>query len=157
MPKKIAAIGVEIPVNDSTHIPLRSKTSLLDYDIAIIDPNIWKFYGSYDDYLGKPCLNDSLSFQLKEHTEHWKHEIVQASEAGKALFVLLNKFKEVYVATGEKSYSGTGRNRSTTRHVTSHNNYQVIPGSMPFRNANGKSMRLAGKDNVLARIIHHAA
>ena len=62
MPKQIAAIGVEIPVNDSTHIPLRSKTSLLDYDIAIIDPNIWQFYGSYDDYLGKPCLNDSLSF-----------------------------------------------------------------------------------------------
>ena len=65
--KSVVSIGIDIPGVEIESINFKSKTSLLDYDIAIIDPTIYDFYVyNYEDYLGKPCLNDSNSFFLKE-------------------------------------------------------------------------------------------
>src|SRR3990172_8422377 len=147
----VVGIGINIPGVDIEEVGLKSKVSLLDYDIAIIDPAIYSFYGySYDEYLGKPCLDDSNSFSLKEHIEHWRREILESIRAGKNIFLMLNKEQEVYIATGEKSYSGTGRNRQTTRQVTMTSNYQIVPAGIQVTNSNGSSMVLVGKDNVLA-------
>ena len=125
--------------------------SLLDFDIIIIDPAIDDFYGySYDNYQGRPCLDDTNSFRLKEHIEHWRREILEAIKAGKNVFLYLNEEEEVFIATGQKSYSGTGRNRQTTRHVGLASNYQIIPGGIETTNSNGSSMVLSGKNNELA-------
>jgi hypothetical protein len=150
--KKIISIGFDIPGVDLERINFKSKTSLLDFDISIINPDISNFYGyGDDDYLGKPSLNDSNSFSLKEHLEHWRREIREGIRAGKNIFLMLNKEQTVYVATGTKSHSGTGRNRQTTRHVTSSSNYHLVPGQiMVVTNSNGTSMTLTGKENVLA-------
>ena len=82
MAKKIVAcIGMDIPGAEIESISLKSKVSLLDYDIVIIDPVIDDFYGySYEEYLGKRCLDDSNSFYLKEHIEHWRREILESLE-----------------------------------------------------------------------------
>lgn len=149
---KIIGVGIDMPGTgaevDTTS--LRSKVSLLDYDIAIINPAIYNFYGySFDEYLGKQCLNDSNSFSLLEHLEHWRREILESIRAGKNVFLMLNQEEVVYIATGEKSYSGTGRNRQTTRHVISISNYQLVPGGITVTNSNGSSMVLIGKDNIL--------
>ena len=66
------------------------------------------------------------------------------------IFLMLNQEQEVYVASGEKRYSGTGRNRQETRHVGLISNYQIVPGGINVTNANGSSMRLVGKENILA-------
>jgi len=147
----VVSIGLDIPGTDLEEISLKSKVSLLDYDVAIIDPAIYNFYGySYDEYQGKPSLDDSNSFSLKEHIEHWRREILESIRAGKNIFFMLNKEQEVYVATGGKSFSGTGRNRQTTRHVSITSNYQMVPGGIEVTNSSGSSMTLAGKDNVIA-------
>ncbi len=150
MPKKIATVGFEIPGDDASYIPFGSKSSLLDYDITIFDPSIYEFYRYHEEYRGKPCLNDSESFRLKEQLGHWRQEIHGVLNAGKTVFVLLNSLQEVYAATGERTYSGTGRNREFTRNVSLRSNYDFIPGRPKVRCSNGKSMRLEGKDNVLA-------
>jgi len=151
MPKNIVKIGINIPGDESNYTSLQSKLSLLDYDIAVVNPNIYEFYDYInEDYLGKPCLSDTNSFWLKEHIEHWRREILGAIKASKTIFLLLNELQEVYVATGEKSYSGTGRNRQTTRQVTPFHNYQIIPGGIEVVNSSGTSMRLYEKDNLLA-------
>src|SRR6056297_2355680 len=81
--KSIASVGIEIPGADINRISLRSKTSLLDYDVIIVDPHIYDFYGyNYDNYQGKPCLDDTNSFRLKDHLEHWRREILEAVKAG---------------------------------------------------------------------------
>lgn len=147
----VVSIGINIPGADIEEVSLRSKVSLLDYDIAIIDPAIYSFYGySYDEYQGKPCLDDSNSFSLKEHIEHWRREILEGMRAGKNIFFMLNNEQGVYVATGDKSFSGTGRNRQTTRHVSMASNYQIVPGNIQVTSSNGSSMSLVGKDNVIA-------
>lgn len=150
MPREIATVAFKIPGGGASYIPFHSKSSLLDYDITIFDPSIYEFYGLHEDYRGKPCLDDSHSFRLKEQLEHWRQEIHGALIAGKTVFVLLNSLQEVYVATGERTYSGTGRNRQTTRQVALCRNYDFIPGGLKVRSSNGTSMRLEGKDNVLA-------
>ncbi len=143
MPKKIVTIGVDLPGDQTKYASLKSGLSLLDYDIGIFDPCIYEFYGYHEEYLGKPCLSDSNSFQLKENIEHWRREILEALKAGKTVFMLLNEHDEVYVATGEKSYSGTGRNRQMTRNVAPYTNYRIIPGGIDVTNSKGTAMNLA--------------
>jgi len=71
MAKTIISVGFEIPGNKAKHASLSSKVSLLDYDIAVFNPDISEFSGYPEQYLGKPCLSDSGSFRLKEALEHW--------------------------------------------------------------------------------------
>lgn len=149
--RTIASVGYNIPGTNVEDINIKSKISLLDYDVVIFDPSIYDFYGyGCENYLGKPCLDDYNSFSLKEHIDHWKREILDSIKTGKNVFLMLNKEQEVYVATGEKSFSGTGRNRQTTRHVTNTSNYRMVPGGIKATNAAGSNMMLVGKDNVLA-------
>ena len=149
--KSVVSIGIEIPGSEAKRISLQSKVSLLDYDVIIIDPAIYEFYGySYDDYQGKPCLDDTNSFRLKEHLEHWRREILEAIRAGKNVFIFLNQEQKVFIATGEKTFSGTGRNRQTTRHVDQISNYKIVPSAITVTNSNGSSMVLVGKNNILA-------
>jgi hypothetical protein len=149
MARSIIAVGFEIPGDQAKYASLHSKLSLLDYDIAVFNPVIREFHLYSEEYLGKPCLSDTNSFQLREHLEHWRREILEAIRAGKTVFLLLNTLQEVYIATGEKTYSGTGRNRQTTRHVTIHKNYALVPGIIEIVNTNGESMQLSGRDNLL--------
>jgi hypothetical protein len=150
VPKKIITVGVAVPSEDEFFTSIASNLSLLDYDIAIINPNISGLYGySYEDYQGKPCLSNSNSFKLKEYVDHWRREITEAVKAGKTVFLLLNKIQEVFVATGEESYSGTGHNRQTTRHVDLYSNYRIVPGGISVTNSNGSSMKLTGDNNPL--------
>ncbi|MEO6667654.1 MAG: hypothetical protein ABIO65_12910, partial [Nitrospiria bacterium] len=113
--KRILTIGLQLASTDAQYASFRSKTSLLDWDITLFKPQIGDFI-SYGDYFqGKPRLSDSASFELKECCEHWRREIKQAVETGKTVIVLLPSLEEVYVDTGQRSYSGTGRNQRTTR------------------------------------------
>ncbi|MHB8119189.1 MAG: hypothetical protein ACYDHX_10750 [Methanothrix sp.] len=149
--KRILTIGFELASPDTQYESFRSKTSLLDWDIVLFKPEIGDF-ASYSEYFqGKPSLSDSASFQLKESCEHWRREINQAFETGKTVIVFLPSFEEVYVDTGERSYSGTGRNQRTTRHVAEYNNYKAIPSTLSPVTATGSSMKLSARGaDVLA-------
>jgi hypothetical protein len=138
MSNNIVFIGVQLPDELGEYVSIKSKASLLDYDIAIIDPDIDSIYSGFnDDYCGKPCLSDSKSFALNEQLEHWKREIRDAVEAGKTVFILANRLEEVYVATGAKEYSGTGRSQKTKRIVALTDNYKIIPDSLNVTNTEG--------------------
>lgn len=143
--KKILTVGLELASSDTQYASFRSKLSLLDWDIILFKPQIDEFYSYVDYYQGKPSLSDSSSFQLKECCEHWRREIKQAVETGKTVLVFLPELQEVYVDTGQRSYSGTGRNRHTTRHVALYNNYQAIPADLAPVVTAGSSMKLAAK------------
>jgi hypothetical protein len=150
MPKNIVIIGIDFPNDEVELKSLRSQTSLLDYDISVFNPDISSFYSySTEKYLGKPALDDTNSFELQEQLAHWRREILEAIKVGKTVFLLLNELQEVYVATGKKEYSGTGRNRQTTKIVTPYSNYKLIPGEIDIVNSEGTSMKLCGSDNLL--------
>src|ERR1043165_3777791 len=145
--KKILTIGIELASSDTQFANFGSKLSLLDWDIILFKPEIRNVYFyEYQQYFqGKPCLSDERSFELKECCEHWRREIRQVVDAGKTVIVYLSALEEVYVDTGQRSYSGTGRNRQSTRHVVPYNNYQAIPAVLSPVTTTGSSMKLTGK------------
>ena len=149
--KRIMTIGFELASPDTQYESFRSKISLLDWDIILLKPEIYNFISDGQYYQGKPSLSDSASFQLKESCEHWRREIKQAFETGKTVIVFLPSLEEVYVDTGQRTYSGTGRNQRTTRHITEYNNYLAIPFNLSPVTATGSSMKLSTRGaDVLA-------
>lgn len=143
MSKNILTIGFELASDGAQFEEFRSKVSLLDWDIVLFKPLITEFCDYRDTYQGKPSLDDTSSFQLKECCEHWRREIKQAVEAGKTVLAFLAPVQDVYIDTGERKYSGTGRNQKTTRIVTPYTNYAAIPFNLKPVNATGSAMKLA--------------
>lgn len=149
--KKIAAIECEIPGGFSEFVSIDSDTSLLDWDIILFRPNIFGLVGlSNDTYQGKPSLSDSLSFQLRERMEHWRREILDSIHSGKTVIVFLTELYEVYIDTGQRQYSGTGRNRQTTRLVDLYNNYKCLSFDLKPINSKGSVMRLAKGSEIIS-------
>lgn len=130
MVKKIVSVGMLLAAENVDHVEFVSKASLLDWDIILFRPDITNLisYGYGDSsFQGKLCLSDHRSFILKEACAHWRREIVDAVKIGKTVIVHLCKPDEIFVQTGKKQYSGTGRNQKTTDIVEEYSNYRALP------------------------------
>lgn len=149
--KKILTVGIRIPGDQSEYVSFNSDQSLLDADTVVFLPDISELYGhGYKYYQGKPCLSDQASFELKASLKHWRREIQEALSAGKTVFIILSEKQEVCVDTGQRQYSGTGRNRHTTIIVEPCNNYSCLPMTLSFIPCTGESMRRSERDDLLA-------
>lgn len=149
--KKMLSIQCEIPGGFSEFVGYDSGVSLLDWDIILFKPDIFELIFSHTKtYQGKPSLSESTSFRLREKTEHWRREILDAFNAGKTVIVFLSKLEEVFVDTGQRSYSGTGRNRQTTVHVEPYTNYSSLPLTFDLVNSEGSSIVLSKHADMIS-------
>jgi len=147
--KSIVSIDCEIPGGYSEFVSFVSLASLLDWDIILFNPTITEFTFSYENYKGKPLLDDDSSFRLKEASDHWRRELSEAYRAGKTIIIFLPELTEVYIDTGDRNYSGTGRNRQTTTVVTNYDNYKMIPVKVDVVTTKGNKMRLTKSGQFL--------
>jgi len=145
--KNILTIGFDICNEDVEYSEFSSDQSLLDRDIILFKPVINNFVSHAATFQGKPCLSDDRSFQLKEQVEHWRREIKTAVDSGKLVLIYLTDLDEVSIATGEKKFSGTGRNQKVTRIVTDYDNYRSIPAILKPVSTKGKEIRLSAKNS----------
>jgi len=131
--KKIITIGFDIPGYSENYNSYASSQSLLDADIIVFEPDFSPYHTDTFNpyYRGKPCYDENESFRLKEDTRHWHTEISTALQDGKTIFVFMGKYEDVFIHTGEKQYSGTGRNARITNIVTPYNNYEFLPIDIP--------------------------
>lgn len=145
MPKtKIASVGFSSADERVEFVAADSRVSLLDYDLILIRTQLDGTY-AYDTYQGKPCLSDDASFGYKERMIHWRQELIASVEGGKTVMIFLGDKRDVYIASGEKRYSGTGRKQQDTRIVTPFDNYRFIPVDATFTESVGSSMIIAPK------------
>ncbi|MFK3723563.1 hypothetical protein ACI2KE_06905 [Pseudomonas monteilii] len=148
--KKILTIGLSLADEQAQFCEFNSDTSLLDWDIILFKPEINEYiYRSEDTFEGKPCLSDDQSFKLRAQSEHWRREIKAAIEHGKLVLVFLNEHTPLSIATGERKYSGNGRNQVTTRIVENYDNYQSIPLNLKAISSKGKEIKLTAKNSEL--------
>lgn len=154
MSKKVISVDFVIPCDKVSTYSYLSEQSLLDADIIIFNPfnptlsNYYYLLGDRHD--GKPCFTENSSSKFTEVTNHWKHELQTALNSGKTAFVLFKKYEEFFVHTGQKDFSGTGRNTRTTNYVTKTNNYAFFPVELgTIVNKGGAEMKLLGS-NILA-------
>ena len=147
----IFTIGCEIPGGFGEYIEFNSKTSLLDADFVLFSPTLglsrWSDYTEF--YKGKPRLSDYSSFRLQEMITHWRNELRDFLNTGKSVFMIMSDHEEVYVRTGKKEYSGSGRNRTTTNIVLPLSNYNLLPFSASVVESKGTSMRLHPHGDLL--------
>lgn len=148
--KHILSVAFDIPGDNTEYVAITSNQSLADGDIVILEPDISSFCDYTKSYQGKPSLYESSSFRLKESIQHWQREVAAAVAAGKSVFVFLTQLESVFVDTGERTYSGTGRNRQTTNIVTCVDNYEFLSLPVSVVNSSGKSIRLAPKADIIA-------
>ena len=146
--KKVLTVGCEIPGGFGEQLSFFSKDSLLDGEIILFQPTISN-YSAYESYQGKPLHSESSSFRMQEAVTHWKNELADALRAGKTVFLLLCDVEQVFVHTGEKQYSGTGRNRQTTNIVKPVSNYDLLPFPLKVVESQGTSMTLVPGDALL--------
>jgi hypothetical protein len=126
---KIVTVNFEVPGGLVECLSFTSDRSLLDADIIVFKPSLPNFL-SFDQFQGKKLLNESNSFFTVEAIKHWRAELHQAVQSGKTVIVYLVKPEQVFVYTGKKKYSGTGRNRQTTNIVDLLSSYDALPISL---------------------------
>lgn len=148
--KKILTIGFELSDESAEYCEFDSDLSLLDWDIILFKPDIANYLNNYEDmFQGRRSLSDNNSFQLKAQSEHWRREIKSALESGKLVIVYLSELQELYIKTGEKQFSGTGRNQKVTNIVDIYNNYHSIPANIKPVKTKGQEIKLAVKNAKL--------
>ena len=148
--KTVFTIGVNLPGNAGEYVRFNSDTSLLDADIIVFQPDISDVYDySRESYQGKRCYEEHASFELKERIAHWSRELRGAVDSGKTVFILLTDKDEVFVDSGQRTYSGTGRNTRTNRLVAPCCNYDVLPSEIKITTASGHIMTLSDKATIL--------
>jgi len=144
MAQKILSVGFNIPGFGDLFHEYSSEQSLLDADLIVFEPQVYA-YGQDENYQGKTCFSSSGSFQLAEATDHWKTELSTSLENGKTVFVFFAKFEEFFVHTGQKTYSGTGKNSRVTNMVVGSDNYRFFPIKLSSITAkSGTEMRFGG-------------
>jgi len=147
--RKILTIGFEISSDDTEYCDFKSNISLLDWDIILFKPTITEFMSYSSHFQGKPSLSDTVSFKLKECCEHWRREIKDSFESGKTIVVFLSDLEEMYIDTGRREYSGTGRNQKTTRMVDLYDNYKSIPATLKPIKTKGSAIKLAARGSEI--------
>ena len=142
--KTVICIEFSLPGEDYEYAEFQSTHSLLEADIAIIRPDISDFvrYDS-DHFQGKRSLSEYYSFKLKDSIAHWRREVLDALTAGKTIFIILTPIHEVYVKTGQKNVSGTGRNARVTNIVDLLSNYAFLPVEAAPIAARGNRMKFS--------------
>lgn len=154
MPKRVLSVGFVFPGDFVEFVSLDTRRSLLDADIVIFRPSVGPFYRLQPltpRYQGQPSLADDASFELKDAAAHWRQQIQLALTAGKTVFVFLPTLTPVWVNTGQRNYSGTGRNQRTTRIVEPFDNYRMLPSfAESVVPSEGTQMKLANTVKTLA-------
>jgi len=132
--KKIIGVGFYVPSDDVDYVTFDSKASLSDFDIAIFYPSFVNTNYSRDfpssTYLGRDKYDHDSSFKISEDSLHWANEIKSVLINGKNVYIILCPKKDFYIHTGQKQFSGTGRNQKVTNIVTGFDNYKFFPKNL---------------------------
>lgn len=113
MKNNIVGVGMEFSQIGFSNIDLISfdeYTSLLDYDIVVIDlNNILIGYAFDKPYQGKRNLDKHSSLLFMADFKRRQKEIAELLKAGKTLYAILPTDKDFYVYTGGQKYTGMGQ------------------------------------------------
>jgi hypothetical protein len=153
--KRIFTVGKDLPGDEFEYIEFESDQSLLDADIVIFWPMFGRWsrgsgFGEVDTHRGEPVMDAKSSAVVPARLAHWKNEMAAAVNAGKLVLVYLEKPEEVYRDTGERQYSGTGRNARTTTIVGSITTYSAVPARLTPTPRSGTNIQLTSAGAIIS-------
>lgn len=107
-----------------------ARISLLDYDAVVINADylIGNYTAAYDvNYLNKIRLSNYNSAQIVEDFDKIKGQIEELLKQGRNIYVLMGNNSSCYIYTGEKQFSGTGKNARQINMVREFDAYSFLP------------------------------
>ena len=107
-----------------------STISLLDYDAVVIDVGFLaeNGYGTgASTYQNRVRLSDYQSSQIVDDFGTIREQLDELLRQGRNLFVLMGRNENCYIFTGEKQFSGTGKNARQTNIVREFDMYSFLP------------------------------
>jgi DNA invertase Pin-like site-specific DNA recombinase len=128
--------------------------SVFDYDVVIWDPQ--GSFGEYTFYTsqlfqGLLSLSESTSVQIKADAIRRRAEFVEYINEGRVLVVFVRPPQECYIDTGQRDYSGTGRNRVTTKLMAKFDLLSAVPVTdCKFIRASGTRIEFDGDGPIVA-------
>jgi hypothetical protein len=128
--------------------------SVFDYDVVIWDPQ--GSFGEYTNYTsqrfqGLLSLSESTSVRIKADAARRRAEFVEYINEGRVLAVFVRPPQECYIDTGQRDYSGAGRNRVTTRLMAKFDLLSAIPATdCKFIRASGTRIEFNGDGPIVA-------
>jgi hypothetical protein len=148
---RIISVGQYIEHKNVTNELFRSPVSFLDFDLLIWNPS--RLFTEYDTdsytpkHQGCRNISDDDSPKILDDISRRKGEIAEMINLGRIVIVVLPPPEKCYYATGFKEFSGSGKNRVTTRHVGELNLLSSIPvKDISTVVAEGKNIELKGSE-----------
>lgn len=147
---KIISVGVDIDHKNVSNEQFRSSVSFLDFDMLIWDSsNMFTEYNCHynREYMGYRNLSDNDSPRILGDISRRKNEMIELLKLGRIVVLILPPPEKCYCATGQNTYSGTGRSRITNRIVTELYLLSTIPlNDLQTVTANGDSIEFQGNE-----------
>lgn len=129
---RAASVGYEFRDPRVEDIEFGSNQTLLGYETVLmnIDGLNYLYDNSGRTYLGHASLGERASFRIREDAKRRKRELLTLLELGGTLILFLPAPEFWYVDSGNREYSGTGRNRTTMHLVEEMNLLSTLPFSI---------------------------
>ena len=143
--------------DDNERSEFKGDLSVFDFDVVMWDPagSLSSYTNYYQStYKGVPSLGDDESVRAQADIERRRSEFLEFVNAGRTLIVIGRPPQECYVATGRKKYSGTGKNRISTRLVAPIDLLDALPLDVDpqFEVARGNRIDVSG-DGPIASVL----
>lgn len=132
---------------DATRASFAGDVSVFDHDVVIWDPEMT--FATYTRHSGQyrnlPSLSEHSSVQIQADAKRRRAEFTEFINSGRVLVVIVRPPQQCYIDTGERSYSGTGRNRQTTRILGEFDLLSAlpIPSDASFTTASGSRITVS--------------
>lgn len=129
-----------------------SDTSCFDFDAVVWDPKHVIYSDHYrigsmhlpSTYRGLPVMDESSSVRIRADIARRRAEFHEFVESGRILVVITRPPQPFCYDTGERSYSGTGKNQKATVTVGEDDVWKALPIPVKLTKAGGKKMSFVG-------------
>jgi hypothetical protein len=148
---KILSVGEHITHKNVSNAEFRSPVSFFDFDMVILSPS--GIFAEYEidilnpTYLGCKVLRESESQKIVNDISRRRSEISELVKLGRAVVLILPTPEKCYYATGQTTYSGSGKSKVATKMVNELNLFSIIPlKDFATVEAEGKSIEFRGAE-----------
>lgn len=135
-------------LKNADSVPFTSDYSVFDYDLVIWDPRgtLAHYEGQYvSHYRGRPAPNEADSVVLAGAVDRRNREFRDFLDHGRALVVIASPAQIVWIDTGDRTTSGTGRNQKVTKMVKDVDLMSVLPFEYEAIEGSGVALELAAE------------
>ncbi|WP_150253122.1 hypothetical protein [Nocardiopsis deserti] len=151
---RLLSLDFDPVYDDADRSTFSSDLSVFDYDVVIWDPeaslNSYSLHVFNGYYRGHPSLDDHDSVQIQADVKRRRAEFVEFLNSGRTLVVITRPPQSCYVDSGNRSFSGTGKSRVTTRLLEPFNLLSAFPfDEAKFSRASGSRIEFDGSGPVV--------